>query len=74
MRAVRLTEVFRQAAHSRIIRNAHRINRGELPEAGASGEESDFFFIERAERAVINASEVQVALTAVAFWMVRKSG
>jgi exodeoxyribonuclease V alpha subunit len=29
---VRLTEVFRQAAGSRVITNAHRINRGQLPE------------------------------------------
>jgi exodeoxyribonuclease V alpha subunit len=28
---VRLTEVFRQAAHSRIITNAHRINEGLMP-------------------------------------------
>ena len=31
---VRLTEVFRQAAQSRIITNAHRINRGLMPEPG----------------------------------------
>jgi exodeoxyribonuclease V alpha subunit len=29
---VRLTEVFRQAAASRIIVNAHRINHGQMPE------------------------------------------
>jgi exodeoxyribonuclease V alpha subunit len=29
---VRLTEVFRQAARSRIVANAHRINRGQLPD------------------------------------------
>src|SRR3954447_12772695 len=29
---VRLSEVFRQAAQSRIIVNAHRINRGQMPE------------------------------------------
>ena len=28
---VRLTEIFRQSAESGIVRNAHRINRGELP-------------------------------------------
>ena len=28
---IRLTEIFRQAAESGIVRNAHRINRGELP-------------------------------------------
>ena len=32
MPVVRLTEVFRQAAHSRIITNAHRINEGRMPE------------------------------------------
>lgn len=40
----RLTEVFRQAAGSRIITNAHLINQGSLPELD---NESDFFFIER---------------------------
>ncbi|HOS42621.1 MAG TPA: ATP-dependent RecD-like DNA helicase, partial [Armatimonadota bacterium] len=29
---VRLTEIFRQAAESTIITNAHRVNRGEMPE------------------------------------------
>ena len=31
----RLTEVFRQAAQSRIVLNAHRINRGQMPELDA---------------------------------------
>lgn len=44
---VRLTEVFRQAANSRIITNAHRINEGQLPEASSNGPDSDFHFIER---------------------------
>jgi exodeoxyribonuclease V alpha subunit len=43
---VRLTEVFRQASESRIIVNAHRINRGELPELAPGGEGSDFYFSE----------------------------
>jgi exodeoxyribonuclease V alpha subunit len=46
---VRLTEVFRQAADSRIITNAHRINAGELPEFGGNNAGSDFFFIDRAD-------------------------
>lgn len=46
---VRLTEVFRQAAHSRIIISAHRINEGLLPEPAEEGSESDFFFTEREE-------------------------
>jgi len=44
---VRLTEVFRQAAASRIIVNAHRVNRGEMPELTASPDSpSDFYFVE----------------------------
>ena len=42
---VRLTEIFRQAASSRIITNAHRINRGLQPENAPEGVESDFYFI-----------------------------
>ena len=42
---VRLTEVFRQAAASRIIVNAHRINQGLMPE-WAQGPASDFHFVE----------------------------
>ena len=45
---VRLTEVFRQAAQSRIITNAHRINEGRMPELNAE-EGSDFYFVEAAE-------------------------
>jgi exodeoxyribonuclease V alpha subunit len=46
---VRLTEIFRQAEESRIVVNAHRVNRGEMPILAGSGVESDFFFIERDE-------------------------
>ncbi len=43
----RLTEVFRQAAQSRIVVNAHRINRGQIPELdNAANETSDFYFVE----------------------------
>jgi exodeoxyribonuclease V alpha subunit len=42
---VRLTEIFRQAASSRIIVNAHRINRGEMPLKTEGTELSDFYFI-----------------------------
>ena len=46
----RLTEVFRQAAESRIITNAHRINAGDLPEVEpGAGDTSDFYYIERDE-------------------------
>ena len=45
---VRLTEVFRQAAQSRVVVNAHRVNRGQMPDLAAQ-EGSDFFFVDAAE-------------------------
>ncbi|MFC0385979.1 SF1B family DNA helicase RecD2 [Muricoccus vinaceus] len=45
---VRLTEVFRQAAESQVIVNAHRINQGQMPEL-RQGEGSDFFFVDAAD-------------------------
>ena len=42
---VRLTEIFRQAQESLIVMNAHRVNRGELPELKVTN--SDFFFMRR---------------------------
>jgi exodeoxyribonuclease V alpha subunit len=45
---VRLTEVFRQAAESRIIVNAHRINHGLMPDLAAS-ESGDFYFVDAAD-------------------------
>jgi exodeoxyribonuclease V alpha subunit len=42
---VRLTEVFRQAAASRIIVNAHRINRGSMPDLYPPSGDSDFYFV-----------------------------
>ena len=42
---VRLTEVFRQAAKSRIIVNAHRINQGQMPDLNRPEEESDFYYV-----------------------------
>jgi exodeoxyribonuclease V alpha subunit len=45
---VRLTEVFRQAAESRIIVNAHRINQGMMPDL-APAESGDFYFVDAAD-------------------------
>ncbi len=42
---VRLTEVFRQAAKSRIIVTAHRINQGQMPDLNRPEEESDFYYV-----------------------------
>ena len=41
---VRLTEIFRQARESSIVMNAHRVNRGEMPDT-KNRNEGDFFFI-----------------------------
>jgi len=51
LQAVRLTEVFRQAEQSRIIRNAHQVNRGEVPDLfrPPRGEPSDFHFLPEEE-------------------------
>ena len=46
---VRLTEVFRQAAKSRIIVSAHRINQGLMPDLGKPEEGSDFYFVQADE-------------------------
>lgn len=43
--AVRLTEVFRQSRDSLIVRNAHMINRGEMPPLAQN--QGDFFFLRR---------------------------
>ena len=48
MPVVRLTEVFRQAAESRIIVNAHRINQGLMPDL-APAESGDFYFVDAAD-------------------------
>lgn len=42
---VRLTEIFRQAARSSIVVNAHRINAGRVPEPNDGGGLCDFYFI-----------------------------
>ena len=44
---VRLTEVFRQAANSRIITTAHRIRKGLMLESAPGNPASDFHFLER---------------------------
>jgi exodeoxyribonuclease V alpha subunit len=53
---VRLTEVFRQAANSRIITSAHRIRRGQVPDVRGAGRDSDFHFIGRDEPEKIAAT------------------
>jgi exodeoxyribonuclease V alpha subunit len=54
---VRLTEVFRQAAQSRIITTAHRINQGSIPDLSPPSADSDFYFVQ--------AEEPEVAVTRI---------
>lgn len=42
---VRLTEVFRQAARSRIVSSAHRINAGRMPDLESPEGDTDFYFV-----------------------------
>ncbi len=46
--SVRLTEIFRQAASSRIVTSAHEINQGRIPDLKPS-RDSDFFFLEESD-------------------------
>ena len=57
---VRLTEIFRQAASSRIIVNAHRINKGELPLKNDAEGLSDFYFVPAETPEEIHAKLMQV--------------
>ncbi|MBM3878866.1 MAG: ATP-dependent RecD-like DNA helicase [Verrucomicrobia bacterium] len=58
--AVRLTEVFRQAAASQIVTNAHRINQGRLPESPPRAVDSDFFVIAREQPEATVATLLEV--------------
>src|SRR5436853_5835545 len=57
---LRLTEVFRQAADSRIITNAHRIRRGQMPELRGADPSSDFHFVERDDPEKIAATLIKL--------------
>jgi exodeoxyribonuclease V alpha subunit len=58
---VELDHIFRQAASSRIVVNAHRIRLGMLPERGAEGgEETDFYFVEQEDPERLAASLLKV--------------
>lgn len=61
---VRLTEIFRQAQGSQIIRNAHKINEGLLPDLDG-GQDSDFYFIEREEPEAIQSTILELVKTRI---------
>jgi exodeoxyribonuclease V alpha subunit len=51
---VELNEIFRQAGKSLIIVNAHRINKGLMPDIGKYGDDlEDFYFIEQEDQAQV---------------------
>ena len=62
---VKLTEIFRQAASSRIITSAHAINRGQVPDLKPS-RSSDFFFLHESEPEEIKHTLVELAHTRLA--------
>ena len=59
---VRLTRIFRQAQQSRIIMNAHRVNRGMMPDL-SNGLDTDFFFMERESPEEAAAAIVELVKT-----------
>jgi exodeoxyribonuclease V alpha subunit len=63
--AVRLTEIFRQAATSRIILSAHRINSGQMPELSKPEGDSDFYFVPAADPETAVARIVDLVKTRI---------
>ncbi len=58
---LRLTEIFRQAATSQIIVNAHKINKGYIPKLkNEPGELSDFYFVEANTPELIHEKLLQI--------------
>jgi exodeoxyribonuclease V alpha subunit len=62
---VRLTEIFRQAASSRIITSAHRINRGEMPDLARAEAGSDFHFIQADDQETAVARIIDLVKTRI---------
>jgi exodeoxyribonuclease V alpha subunit len=62
---VRLTEVFRQAAQSRIVTTAHRINQGSIPDLSPPSSDTDFYFVQAEEPEVAVARIVELVKTRV---------
>jgi exodeoxyribonuclease V alpha subunit len=62
---VRLTEVFRQAAQSRIITNAHRINLGSIPDLSPPENASDFYFVQADDPETAVARIVELVKTRI---------
>jgi exodeoxyribonuclease V alpha subunit len=61
VKVVRLQQIFRQGRGSLIARNAHRINRGQMPEYDSSSELSDFYFAVRDDPADAAVTAIEMA-------------
>jgi exodeoxyribonuclease V alpha subunit len=59
---IRLTEIFRQAAQSKIVLSAHAINHGNIPDLStpAGPDTTDFYFIERDDPEAARATIVEL--------------
>ena len=55
-----LTEIFRQAQQSAIVRNAHAINHGEMPMSG--GRDGDFFIMKKHGAQDVIATVVELSV------------
>ncbi|MDP9033286.1 MAG: ATP-dependent RecD-like DNA helicase [Myxococcota bacterium] len=62
---VRLHQIFRQAARSAIVTNAHRINQGQPPLVAPAGSHADFFVIERSDPERARATLVELVTTRI---------
>ena len=62
---VRLTEVFRQAARSRIVTTAHGINRGAIPDLSRPEGDSDFYFVPAEDPETAAARIVELVKTRI---------
>ena len=62
---VRLTEVFRQAARSRIVTTAHGINRGAIPDLSRPEGDSDFYFVPAEDSETAAARIVELVKTRI---------
>ena len=62
---VRLTEIFRQAASSRIITSAHRIIRGEMPDLARAEASSDFHFVQADDPEIAVACIIDLVKTRI---------
>ncbi|MEG0352585.1 MAG: ATP-dependent RecD-like DNA helicase [Cellulosilyticaceae bacterium] len=58
---VRLTQIFRQASKSAIVRNAHKINKGEYPTTNE--QDTDFFFMNRAVQEEVKNTVIELITT-----------